>query len=76
MERSRELEITYIHSGEDDFTLSIPDYDTEKSDVELTTAANAILTAAAFEPNGFTLESLAGLVKVVTTEETVDTSGE
>ncbi len=70
-ERSRELEITYIHSGEEDFTLTIPDYDPEKSDVELTTAANTILTQSAFEPNGFTLVSLSGIVKVITSEETV-----
>lgn len=71
-ERSRELEINYLHSGEDTFTLSIPDFDTGKSDVEIKTAAETILTQAAFEPNGFTLVSLESAMKVTTTEETVD----
>ena len=72
MERSRELEITYMHSGEDDFTLSIPDYDAEAPDTELTAAANTILTQAAFEPDGYTLTELVGIKKVVTTETEVD----
>lgn len=70
-ERSRILEITYLTANEDSFKLDIPDYSTEKSDLELKTAADTILTQAAFEPDGFPLTELAGMTKVVTTEEPV-----
>ena len=54
-ERSRTLEINYLTANEDNFTLDIPDYNVEKSDVELKAAADTILTQAALEPDGFPL---------------------
>lgn len=74
-ERSRVLEIEYLNANEDSFSLDIPDYSTEKSDVELKSAAENILTQAAFEPNGFPLTELVRMTKVITTEEAVDLSG-
>lgn len=70
-ERSRILEITYQTANEEAFTLDVPDYNTEKSDVELKTAADTILTQAAFEPDGFPLTALTAMTKVITTEEAV-----
>lgn len=70
-ERSRILEITYLTANEDNYTLGIPDYNTEKSDTELKTAADTILTQAVFEPDGFPLTELVSMTKVITTEEAV-----
>lgn len=71
-ELNRELEITYLHSGDDTFKLSIPDYDTAKSNTEIYTAVDAILEQAAFEPNGFTLTSVEKVAKRTTNEEILE----
>lgn len=70
-ERNRVLEIEYGTANEESYRLDIPEYSTEKSDLELKTAAEAILTQAAFEPDGYPLTSLIGITKVITTEEPV-----
>ena len=73
-ERERVLEMDFLDSNDGEFGLSIPEYDTEKSDAEITAVANKLVELDVFRPGGFSLVGVLRANRVITNVQPVDLS--